>query len=346
MKNQFFALMVLVAIVIAVVSLTPIAADAQTPKAPAKVWSPPRTADGHPDLQGIWNYSTLTPMERPRDLAGKEFLSEQEVAAYEKRTVQSRNVDLDRETKPTARGIVNGSEETEDLANAYNEFWWDRGTKLVKTRRTSLVIDPPDGRIPALTPQAKKRMAAIEEASARPAQGPEDRPVSERCIVRPNSGPPMTPTGYNNNFQLVQAPGYVVIFNEQIHDARIIPTDGRSHLPQNIRQWMGDSRGHWDGNTLVVDTTNFTGKAPFRGSGENMHLVERFTLTEPGTLLYEFTVDDPQSFARSWTGQIPMSKGPERIYEYACHEGNYSLFTTLSSARQLEKQQSKTPLLR
>jgi hypothetical protein len=342
MKNRFLAVTVFLTIAIAIVSLTPISAVAQTAKTPAKAWNPPRTADGHPDLQGIWNYSTLTPMERPRELAGKPFLSEEEAAAYEKRAVQSRNVDLDRETTPTSRGIVNGSEETQDLANAYNEFWWDRGTKVVKTRRTSLVVDPPDGKIPALTPQAKKRLAALEEASERPAQGPEDRPVSERCIVRPNSGPPMTPTGYNNNFQLIQAPGYVVIFNEQIHDARIIPMDGRVHLPENVRQWMGDSRGHWDGNTLVVETTNFTNKANFRGSSEKMHLVERFTLTEPGTLLYEFTVDDPQSFTRSWTGQIPMSKGPEHIFEYACHEGNYSLFTTLSSARALEQEQSKS----
>ena len=337
MKNQFLVVMVFLAVVIVTLSWVSAPVYAQTAKAPAKVWNPPRAADGHPDLQGIWNYSTLTPIERPRDLAGKSVLSEEEFAAYEKKVVQNRNVDLDRETAPTARGVVNGTVETQDLANAYNEFWWDRGTKLLKTRRTSIVIDPPDGKIPALTPQAKKRMAALEAASERPAQGPEDRPVSERCIVRPNSGPPMTPTGYNNNFQLVQAAGYVVIFNEQIHDARIIPLDGRPHLPQNVRQWMGDSRGHWEGSTLVIDTSNFTGKANFRGSGENMHLTERFTRTDPDTLLYEFTVDDPQSFTRSWTGQIPMSKGPERIYEYACHEGNYSLFTTLSSARALEK---------
>jgi len=337
MKNQFLAVIVFLVVVIVTVLSVSIPASAQTAKAPARVWSPPRAADGHPDLQGIWNYSTLTPIERPRELAGKSVLSEEEFAAYQKKALQNRNVDLDRETAPTARGVVNGSVETQDLANAYNEFWWDRGTQLVKTRRTSLVIDPPDGRIPALTPEAKKRMAALETASERPAQGPEDRPVSERCIVRPNSGPPMTPTGYNNNFQLVQAAGYVVIFNEQIHDARIISMDGRAHLPQNVRQWMGDSLGHWEGNTLVVDTTNFTGKANFRGSGENMHLVERFTRTDPDTLLYEFTVDDPHSFTRSWTAQIPMSKGPERIYEYACHEGNYSLFTTLSSARALEK---------
>jgi hypothetical protein len=298
---------------------------------------PARTPDGHPDLQGIWTYSTLTPIERPREFKDKPFLSEQEAAELEKRTIQGRNVDKLRESTPTARGVVNGTVETEDLANAYNEFWWDRGTKFLKTRRTSIVIDPPDGRIPALTPEAKKRMAALDEASARPAQGPEDRPVSERCIVRPNSGPPMTPTGYNNNFRLMQVPGYVVIFNEQIHDARIIPMDGRPHLPQSVHQWMGDSRGHWEGDTLVIETTNFTGKANFRGSGENMHLTERFTRTDKDTLMYEFTVDDPQSFTKKWTGQIPMSPGPEVIYEYACHEGNYSLFTTLSSARSLEK---------
>ena len=291
----------------------------------AKPWAPPRTADGHPDLQGTWTTATLTPMERPAEFADKPILTEQEAKDYEARLLRDGNRDR------------RGATADADAGGAYNEFWFERGSHVVQSRRTSLVIDPPDGKIPALTPEAKKRMAALEVANERPAQGPEDRPVSERCIVRPNSGPPMTPTGYNNNFQLIQAAGYVVIFNEQIHDARIIPLDGRSHLPQNVRQWMGDSRGHWEGNTLVVDSTNFSDKANFRGSGQNMHLVERFTRTDPDTLLYEFTVDDPQSFTRSWTVQIPMSKGPDHIYEYACHEGNYSLFTTLSSARALEK---------
>jgi hypothetical protein len=339
MKNRILASTgALVSVVLFLLALTGIAA--QAPKSSAKLWKPPHTADGHPDLQGTWNYATLTPMERPRELADKAFLSEQEAAEFEHRSQQTRNVDLNRETKPTARGLVNGTVETEDLASAYNEFWWDRGTKVVATRRTSLVIDPPDGRIPPLTPDAKKRMAALDELNQRAAEGPEDRPLSERCILRPNSGPPMTPTGYNNNFQLIQAPGYVVIFNEQIHDARIIPTDGRPHLPQNVRQWMGDSRGRWEGNTLVVDTTNFTDKTNFRGSGENMHLVERFTRTDPDTLLYEFTVHDPQSFTASWTGQIPMKRTQEPMYEYACHEGNYSMFTTLSGARALEKSAS------
>jgi hypothetical protein len=335
MKNRFSLPMILVIVVIALVSSSSLPLSAQTSK--AKPWHPPRTADGHPDLRGTWNYSTLTPLERPRDLADKAFFSEHEAAEFENRARQNRNVDLNRETTPTARGVINGTVETEDLASAYNEFWWDRGTKVVKTRRTSLVIDPPDGKIPALTLQAQQRMAALDEANRRPAEGPEDRPLSERCILRPNSGPPMTPTGYNNNFQLIQIPGYIVIFNEQIHDARIIPLDGRPHLPQNVRLWMGDSRGHWEGETLVVDTTNFSGKVNFRGSGENMRLVERFTRTEPDTLLYEFTVDDPQSFTRTWTAQIPMNRTQEQMYEYACHEGNYSMFTTLSGARALEK---------
>jgi hypothetical protein len=210
----------------------------------------------------------------------------------------------------------------------------------VKTRRTSLIIDPPDGKIPTLTAEARKRLAALDEANGRLTEGPEDRPLSERCILRPNSGPPMVPTGYNNNFELIQAPGYVVIFNEQIHDARIIPTDGRPHLPQNVRQWMGDSRGRWEGDTLVIDTTNFTGKAPFRGSGENMHLVERFTRTDPDTLLYEFTVEDPHSFARPWTAQIPMTRSREAMFEYACHEGNYSMSSTLTGARALEREKA------
>ncbi len=320
-----------------VVFLASISAFAQTQKGAPKAWTPPRAADGHADLQGTWNYSTITPIERPRDLADKAFFTEQEVAEFEKRTLQTRNVDINRATTPTARGVINGTVETEDLASAYNEFWWDRGTKTVKTRRTSLVVDPPDGRIPPLTPKAQQRMAVLAKANERLAEGPEDRPLSDRCILRPNIGPPMTPGGYNNNLQIIQISGYVLIFNEQIHDARMIPTDGRPHLPKNVRQWLGDSRGRWEGNTLVVDTTNFTGKTNFRGSGENMHLIERFTPIDPGTLMYEFTVDDPESFTKSWTVQIPMTRSEELIFEYACHEGNYSMFTTLNAARSLEK---------
>ena len=224
-----------------------------------------------------------------------------------------------------------------DCIGSYNQFWFDRGTKVISSRRTSLIVDPPDGRIPSLTPQARKRADAVAEVRRRPAQGPEDRRNSARCIVGSNSGPPMNPRSYNNNMQLFQTPEYVVILNEQVHDSRIIPLDGRSHLPPSIRLWMGDSRGRWEGDTLVVDTTNLTGKTDFRGSGENMHVVERFTRVDADTLLYEYTIDDPESFTRSWKAMFPMRKTEGPIFEYACHEGNYGMFNLLTGARAQEK---------
>jgi hypothetical protein len=200
------------------------------------------------------------------------------------------------------------------------------------------VIDPPEGRIPALTVDAQKKADARAEARRRsPADGPEDRPLVERCILWPTAGPPMVPSGYNNNYQILQTPGSVVILIEMIHDVRVIPLDGRPHLSQNIRHWMGDSRGHWEGNTLVVDTTNFTGKTNFRGSSENLHLIERFTRVDGDTINYEFTVNDPASFTKSWTAAIPMTKTEGPIFEYACHEGNYGMTNLLNGARAQEK---------
>jgi hypothetical protein len=225
-----------------------------------------------------------------------------------------------------------------DVARAYNDFWWDRGTKVVKTRRTSMVVDPPDGRIPALTPEAQKKAAErVEYRRLHPADGPEHRPLAERCVLWPTAGPPMLPSAYNNNYQIVQAPGYVMILVEMIHDARIIPTDGRPHLPPGVRQWLGDSRGRWEGNTLVVETTNFTDKTTFRGSGDTLRLIERFTRTDPGTLTYEFTVEDETSFVRPWTAEIPMVKAEGPLFEYACHEGNYGMENVLAGARAEEK---------
>jgi hypothetical protein len=297
----------------------------------AQRWTPPRTPDGQPDLQGIWNNATSTPFERPPELAGKEFFTPQEAAQYEKQLLQNANADRRDGTADA------------DVGRAYNEFWRDRG-RLVSTGRTSLVVDPPDGRIPPLTPEAQKKNAARAEArKLRPADGPEDRPLAERCLLWATAGPPMLPGGYNSNYQIVQIPGYVVILIEMIHDARIIPLDGRPHLPQNIRQWMGDSRGRWDGNTLVVETTNFTDKTNFRGSGEKMRLIERFTRTAPDTILYEFTVDDPASFTKPWSGQIPMKKTEDPLYEYACHEGNYGLTNVLSGARAEEQAGGSRP---
>jgi hypothetical protein len=263
-------------------------------------------------------------MERPAQLAGKEFLTEKEVADYEKQFIERRD----------ATSKV-------DSGGPLRQAWWDSGTTVVKTRRTSLVIDPPDGKIPALTPEAQKAERARREATRRPAQGPEDRPLNERCIVWPTDGPPMVSSNYNNNYRIVQTPGYVVIYIEMIHDVRFIPLDGRPHLPSNVRNWMGDSRGHWEGNTLVVDTTNFTDKTSFRGSDENLHVIERFTRTAPDTILYQFTIDDPTAFTGKWTGEVPWSTAPGPIYEYACHEGNYESMAPMLRAARAEEEAAK-----
>ena len=289
--------------------------------------APRRTPWGDPDLQGLWTNATITPFERPAELSGKPVLTEQEAADYEQRTNQARDAD----------NRAGGTEA--DLGRAYNQFWYDRGTKVVESRRTSLVVDPPDGRVPPLTPDAQHRTDARAAMRRRsPADGPENRSLAERCILWPTAGPPMLPSGYNNNYQILQTPGYVVILVEMIHDVRIIPLDGRPHAPQDIRQWMGDSRGRWDGNTLVVTTTNFTGKTNFRGSSDKLRLVERFTRADADTINYEFTVEDPSSFTKPWTAAIPMTKTDGPIFEYACHEGNYGMTNLLSGARAEESQ--------
>jgi hypothetical protein len=288
----------------------------------------PRSASGQPDLQGIWNFSTITPLERPAEFAGKEFLTEAEAAAFEARTVQRNNRDT-RESSADA-----------DVASAYNEFWWDRGVHAARVNgrvRTSLIVDPPDGKIPALTADAQQRAAARADARRQhPADGPEDRSLGERCLLF-NAGPPMLSGPYNNYVQILQTPDYVVILNEMIHDSRIVPLDGRQHLPSAIRRLLGDSRGHWNGNTLVVETTNFSDKTNVRGSGEQLRLTERFTRADAKTLLYEFTVDDPASFVKPWTAVLPMAKTGDQIFEYACHEGNYAMTGILRGARSQEK---------
>ncbi len=313
----------LAAVTTAALCLSPAVARGQ---ADEDLWSPPRTAWGDPDLSGLWDFRTLTPLERPTELEGKPVLTDEEAAEYEQETL--RELDKDRRTS-------DGLTAFEDVRNAYNQFWWDYGTKLTEDKRTSLIVDPPEGRVPALTPAAQKRADTRTAALQRPAEGPEDRTPWERCIIGFNTGPPLNPSVYNNNFQLFQAPGTIAILIEMVHDARIVPLDGRAHLPSSIRQWRGDSRGRWEGDTLVVDTTHFTDKTSFRGSGPEMHLVERFTRVAPDTLLYEYTIDDP-SFARSWSAAIPMRKTDEPMYEYACHEGNYGMFNLLQGARAQE----------
>jgi hypothetical protein len=292
---------------------SPVSAKA---KAAAKTWTSPRTPDGQPDLQGFWTNSTLTPLERPSELAGKQVLTEQEAVEFQRRVQEQADA--------TPPGV---------LGRALGGYWFERGA-VVAGRRSSLIVDPPDGRIPPLTPAAQKLAAArAQERSLHPADGPEDRSLQERCLLWGSAGPPMLPGPYNSNYQIVQSRGYVMIFVEMIHDARIIPLDGRPHLPPEIRLWLGDSRGHWEGNTLVVDTTNFNGQTAFRGSGENLHLTERFTRTDAETIRYEFTVDDPATFTRPWKAEIPMRKTQGPIYEYACNEGNYSLADILKGAR-------------
>jgi hypothetical protein len=309
---------------VAPLAQVPLAGQAQ-PRA-AKASPLPGAFDSRRDLQGIWTNATLTPLERPSELAGKEFFTEEEAVLYEQQARRRNNADR-RDSNSAA-----------DLAVGYNDVWWERGTKVASTRRTSLIVDPKDGRIPPLTPEAQKKAAAREGArSQHPADGPEDRSLADRCIVRGTAGPPMLPAGYNNNYQIVQSPEHVVILIEMIHDARIIPLDGRPQLGTRIRQWTGDSRGRWEGNTLVVETGNFTDKTNFRGSGEALRVTERFTRVDRDTLMYQFTVDDPQSFTRPWSGEIPMKKVEGPIFEYACHEGNLAMENILSIARAEEQ---------
>jgi len=219
---------------------------------------------------------------------------------------------------------------------AYNEAWFDRGSTLFPTRRTSIVIDPPDGRVPPLTPQAQRDAAARAEMQRGLPANPEEMALPVRCVLWPTAGPPMIPGPYNNNYQIVQTAGAVIIDVEMIHDAPIIPLDGRPHVDKKIRLWLGDSRGHWEGDTLVVDTTNFTDKTHYRGSDANLHLIERFTRTGPDTLVYRFAVEDATAFTRSWTGEIVMTRIKGPLYEYACHEANYAMANILSAARKTE----------
>ena len=284
----------------------------------------PRTPDGHPDLQGVWDNSSLTPLERPANLADKEFFSDAEAADYESLDAYVERL-KGRFGEP--EGAVTGE------ANGI----WRSPRRLGPDRRTSAIIQPASGRLPALTPFALGRLNALAGArKAHPADNPEELSINERCLIW-GADPPLFPTADNNYLQIVQTPTHVLIFHEMIHDARVIPMDGRPHLPAGVARWTGDSRGRWDGDTLVVDTTNFTDKTQFVGSGTGLHVVERFARTGLKTLKYEFTVEDPASFAQAWTGRIWMTRTEDRIYEYACHEGNYSMVGILRGARAEER---------
>ena len=324
---------------IAIVALAPVPAVGQAPPDTGDQWTTPRTPDGQPDLQGIWTSATFTPLERPVNLAGKEFLTEEETAELT-RDLSVPGAD------PLASNLLGEDEEqrrerlyqSKEVVQYDHAIWLTEKNrpKGLSSRRTSLIVDPPDGRIPLLTPEAQKREA--ERAEAMGFDSHEARSLGERCIMWEHEGPPILPAAYNDNLQIFQTSGYVAIYQEMSdNQVRIIPLDGRPHLPETIRQWPGDSRGHWEGDTLVVDTTNFTHKTHFKGSSEALHVVERFTRVDADTILYEFTVDDPTSWTQPWSAEFPLVKTEGPLYEYACHEGNYDLPNILGIARDLEK---------
>jgi hypothetical protein len=320
-----------------------------SPATPSKAgaYVPPKTADGQPDLQGVWANNTATPLERPKSLAGRAVLTPQEVAAMQKRSNELFGGDGDaafgdaiyeavlsdvQKYKPTTFDKDTGN---------YNAFWIV-GREF--ENRTSLITDPPDGQVPAMTDAAKKRMADFMAAQVgHEFDGHENRPLSERCI---SFGFPDLLAGYNSYYQIVQGPGYVAILSERIHDVRIIPLDGRPHLPKNIRLMLGDSRGHWEGNTLVIDTTNFSSTSNFRGASENMHLVERYTRTAADRVSYQATISDPTTWTKPWTLMIPLKHTDDAVYEYACHEGNSAMIGVLAGARaqdSVEKPKATSP---
>jgi len=315
MRHQSLASLVVPAVLVAMVSFAgpPAAGQSGSTTASTNKWTAPRTPDGHPDLQGIWDYATMVPFERPTEFAGKSVLTNEEAAEFEGRV---------------QRRLEEGNFTTQMPSGTYNLFWREPGKM---STRTSLIVDPPDGRVP-YQPQAQNR-----GPEGRTFDSHEDRPLSERCILWATAGPPMVPGPYNSNAQIVQTRDHVVILNEMIHEHRIVPLDGRPHLDGSIRQWLGDSVGRWEGEALVIETTNFTDRTSFRGASEKMQLVERFTRVEADTLLYEFTVTDPASFTRPWTAQIPMARSAGPLYEYACHEGNYAMPNGLGGSRNLER---------
>jgi hypothetical protein len=321
---------------IAAVSFISLAPVESSSAGGALPWVLPHTPDGQPDFRGYWTNATFTPLERPADLAGKEFMTEAEAAAYEKK-----------------RQLQEESQAKDDIH--YDNVIWQKESydKVVTRLRTSIIVDPPDGRIPPLTPLGQQRAAARAEAArSGPSDSAQSRSLGERCISWGNEGPPMLGSTYNANLQILQTKSHFVIRHEMVHGVRLIPLDGSPHLASGLRELLGDSRGHWEGNTLVVDTTNFTDATPFRGppatarqdinSSRDLHVVERFTRTDANSILYQFTVEDPSTWTRPWSGEIVVRKWEGPIFEYACHEGNYGLGFILSAARAQDGQAARS----
>jgi len=301
----------------------------------------PRTPWGAPDLTGVWDFRTITPLERPEAFEEKKFLTPEEAAEFRQQTLASRNAD--RRDGGARR----------DVERAYNDFWWDYGSNLTEDNRTSLIVDPPNGRIPSRVAGVDDRDQARRSAYQRPARervvigspasGPKDLGLSERCILGFNAGPPLQPSAYNNNAQIFQTPDHVVLLSEMVHEARVIPLNERPQLPDHVHQWLGNARGHWDDTTLVIESTNFSDKTGSFdtitrsfGSGETLRLVERLTPVDHDNLMYEFTVDDPMTFTQPFTAKIPMRKTDAPLSEYACHEGSYGMTNLLTGARAKE----------
>ncbi len=327
MSHRVLASLSAAAVVVAVVSLGAGPAVAQT--------DVPRTGWGQPNLQGVWDFRSLTPMQRPRELGEQEVFTSEEAAAFSEDAIRRRSRDSD--TSDRAARVAQG-----DII-PYNDFWFDEGTS-VTTDRTSLIVDPRDGRMPALTPAGQRRAEARREyAREHVSETWEDLSTGVRCIQGFNAGPPFTPSAYNNNMQLFQTPDHVVIVTEMVHTARIVPLDGRPPLDPDVHQWSGDSRGYWEGDTLVIETRNFDDKRRWRGTTESMRLVERLTRVDAETLVYEFTVIDPETWTSSWTASVPLVLNPEPMYEYACHEGNYSMPGMLGGQRAEERAAAEQP---
>lgn len=322
------------AAICAAVTVLPLSFHAQPA---AQTWTPLRTPDGHVDLHGIWTMQTYTPLQRPKRYAGQEFLTEQEARELTALLTQQ-GVD------PLVTGIFSASDEERrqkvqqnDPTHYDNADWLTtRQPKALSSNRTSLIVDPPDGLIPPQTADAKQRAAAQRALAG--SDSYENRPIQERCIMWSHEGPPMMPPPYNDVLEMIQAPGYVVVSREIASAPRIIPTDNRPHVSSRLRRWGGDSVGRWDGDTLVVDTTNFTDKTGFMGSSATLHVVERFTRVSAEKILYQFTVDDPATWTRPWSAEIPMTQTEGPLFEYTCHESNYGLSHILSGARFSERE--------
>jgi hypothetical protein len=313
---------------LATVALPPLPVAAQ-----GKASTPRRTSDGKPNLEGIFSFSTITPLQRPDAFAGKDTLTAEEASAFE----ASENTRLNRDLFDPIKGQPSAgyAPRAEGGVLSYNEFWYERGNQLTRDKRTSLIVDPPNGRIPFTEAARRKNAEMTQRLNSGFADSYTDRSVADRCLMGFNAGPPMVPGSYNNNLQILQTRGQVVILNEMVHNARIIPTDGRPHT--TLRQWAGDSRGHWEGDTLVVETINFLRETSLQGSTAETRLVERFTRVDDDTIKYEFTVSDPNSYTQPWSAMLPLSRIPGPLFEYACHEGNYSLTNILAGARAQDK---------